>query len=137
MDADGADVKWVTKLKGIQARPCWSPDGIRLAFTRNRDGKYDTHAVSLDGTGLVRLTDGFDTGPITRLGTRSVNRWHTSANRPAGSSCSPCPSGRDSTLHTDCVMPLRLPLAPILVVGIRVPPASTIFTRRSCISWES
>ncbi|MCE9560845.1 MAG: hypothetical protein K8U57_02205 [Planctomycetes bacterium] len=47
-------------LKGMQARPCWSQDGTRLAFTWNRDGKYDLHAVNLNCTGLVRLTDGLD-----------------------------------------------------------------------------
>jgi len=57
MGADGSDVKRVVKLEGMQARPCWSPDGRRLAFTWNRDGNYDIYAVNLDGAGLVRLTD--------------------------------------------------------------------------------
>ena len=60
MNADGTDVKRVVKLNGMQARPCWSPDGKRIAFTWNADGRYDIHAANLDGTGLRRLTDGFE-----------------------------------------------------------------------------
>ena len=57
MNADGTGVTRIIKLEGMQARPCWSPDGKRLAFTWNRDGNYDIYTINLDGSGLMRVTD--------------------------------------------------------------------------------
>ena len=38
--------------------PRWSPDGKRIAFKSNRDGKgYDVYVMAADGTNPVRLTD--------------------------------------------------------------------------------
>ncbi len=34
----------------------WSPDGVRLAFTSNRDGNPELYVVNRDGSGLRRLT---------------------------------------------------------------------------------
>ncbi len=57
MNADGTGVTRVGRLDGMQMRPCWSPDGSRLAFTWNRAGTYDIYAIKPDGSGLVRLTE--------------------------------------------------------------------------------
>ena len=59
MNADGSGAKPVLKLDGLQMRPAWSPDGSKLAFTSNHggDGNYNLWMVSLEGTGLTRLTD--------------------------------------------------------------------------------
>lgn len=57
MDADGSNVRRLTKSPGLDMRPAWSPDGRRLAFTSNRDGNYQIYLISADGSGLRRLTD--------------------------------------------------------------------------------
>lgn len=55
MNADGAGVRRVAELDGMQLRPAWAPDGRRLAFTWNRGGRYEVWAVNADGTGLACL----------------------------------------------------------------------------------
>ena len=37
--------------------PTWSPDGLRIGFTTNRDGDDEIYVMNADGTGLVRLTN--------------------------------------------------------------------------------
>jgi len=36
--------------------PAWSPDGARLAFESNRDGKWDIYVMKAEGSGLKNLT---------------------------------------------------------------------------------
>ncbi len=43
--------------------PAWSPDGSMIAFSRGADPQQGIWRVNLDGTGLVRLTDGLDHDP--------------------------------------------------------------------------
>jgi TolB protein len=40
--------------------PTVSPDGRRIAFISNRDGRTDLYVIGADGTGEVRLTDNDD-----------------------------------------------------------------------------
>jgi len=46
--------------------PVWSPDGKRLAFSSNRDGKSEIYVMNADGSDLKRLTNNLadDHGPI-------------------------------------------------------------------------
>ncbi|NND45423.1 MAG: polysaccharide deacetylase family protein [Xanthomonadales bacterium] len=37
--------------------PAWSPDGLRIAFQSDRNGKLDIYLVNADGSGLRRLTE--------------------------------------------------------------------------------
>jgi Tol biopolymer transport system component len=37
--------------------PAWSPDGLRVAFTSDRDGSGDVWVAPVDGSGPTRLTD--------------------------------------------------------------------------------
>ena len=53
MNADGRDVVRLTQSPGLDARPAWSPDGKRIAFTSNRDGNYDIYVVNADGSNPV------------------------------------------------------------------------------------
>jgi len=41
---------------GFAANPAWSPDGQKIAFMSNRDGKDDIFVVNADGSGLRNLT---------------------------------------------------------------------------------
>jgi Tol biopolymer transport system component len=45
----------LTHSPGLDARPAWSPDGKRLAFTSNRDGCYQIYVMNADGSGVRRL----------------------------------------------------------------------------------
>ena len=49
----------------VDYEPAVSPDGKRLAFISNRDGRFKLHVMNLDGPGLRRLTDdaGADDNP--------------------------------------------------------------------------
>jgi len=56
MDADGNNVRRLTRSPGIDQRPAWSPDGQRLAFVSNRDGNYEIYVMHADGSNVRRLT---------------------------------------------------------------------------------
>ena len=57
MDADGANVRRLTRSVGLDTRPAWSPDGKRIAFTTNRDGNYEIYGMNADGSGQRNLTN--------------------------------------------------------------------------------
>ena len=46
MNADGSDLKRLTRSPGLDVRPAWSPDGSRIAFTSNRDGNYEIYVMN-------------------------------------------------------------------------------------------
>jgi eukaryotic-like serine/threonine-protein kinase len=53
---------------GIDAWPLWTPDGRRLIFTADRDGKRNLYWQAADGTGAVqRLTDSPNTHYSTAI----------------------------------------------------------------------
>jgi TolB protein len=56
MDADGSNVRRLTKSPGLDMRPAWSPDGQQIAFTSNRDGNYEIYVMRADGSALRRIT---------------------------------------------------------------------------------
>lgn len=37
--------------------PVWAPDGLRIAFTSDRDGDDEIYMMDATGTGVVRLTN--------------------------------------------------------------------------------
>lgn len=43
----------------LDDEPAYSPDGLRLIFTRSFQGAVDIFRVNLDGSGLTNLTEGF------------------------------------------------------------------------------
>ena len=47
-----------TNTAPVDYEPSWSPDGSRLVFISNRDGPLNLYTVSVNGTGLARLTSG-------------------------------------------------------------------------------
>ena len=56
MDADGQNVTRLTDSPSQDRSPTWSPDGLRIAFTSDRDGDDEVYIMNADGTGPVRLT---------------------------------------------------------------------------------
>ena len=56
--ADGSGEIRLTRDKGLEMSPAWSPDGKRIAFVSDRaGGNLDLYTVASDGTDVVRLTD--------------------------------------------------------------------------------
>jgi TolB protein len=49
---------------GNNTHPSWSPDGLHIVFSSNRDGQDEIYTMNWDGTGLKRLTyNGGNTSP--------------------------------------------------------------------------
>lgn len=63
---DDAEPRRLT-TEGSDGLPAWSPDGKKIAFSRNADGNVDIYTINPDGSGLARLT--------TATGNDSVPAW--------------------------------------------------------------
>jgi dipeptidyl aminopeptidase/acylaminoacyl peptidase len=55
MNPDGSGVTAIAD--SAYGAPAWAPDGSRIAFTSRRNGIVEIYSVTLDGSGLVRLTN--------------------------------------------------------------------------------
>ena len=74
MAADGSDVQRLTRYRGLDGYPVWSPDGNQLVFVRDTDPPvtgpvYPARSKSIyvmdsDGSNVKRLTE-FETGGYT------------------------------------------------------------------------
>jgi TolB protein len=57
MNADGTEIRRVTRLGVQSGLPAWSRDSRRIAFQSNaQDGHFDIYSIGADGTGLRRET---------------------------------------------------------------------------------
>jgi Tol biopolymer transport system component len=65
MNADGTDLKTLTKTPGYNWCPAWSPDGRKIVFSSNRTGQFQLWMMNPDGSKQTRLTHdrSFDTAP--------------------------------------------------------------------------
>ena len=52
---DGKHIR-LTRHRGTDAWPAWSPDGRMIAFCSNRDGNYEIHSMRVYGSNQKRLT---------------------------------------------------------------------------------
>jgi len=57
MNADGREQKRLTNDPAFDGSPCWSPDGKKIAFISQRDGKYEIYVMNADGSEQTRLTN--------------------------------------------------------------------------------
>ena len=55
MNADGTDVVRITKDGLLFQTPRWSPDGTKIAFSRQRGFEDDIYVMNADGTHVVNL----------------------------------------------------------------------------------
>ena len=89
MDADGTNVRQVTRLGAGSFAPFFLPDGKRIIFSSNsgdpRGRNFDLFLVNDDGTGLERVTtyEGFDGFPMfSPDGKRLVFASNRNGSRP-------------------------------------------------------
>jgi serine/threonine protein kinase len=65
MNADGSDIKQLTRSQGINRSPAWSPDGKQILFVSERDGNPEIYVMAADGSHQINLTrdPGYDADP--------------------------------------------------------------------------
>ena len=57
MNVDGSGRTQLTRQRGNDTHPSWSPDGSRIAFSSDRDGNDEIYLMNPDGSDVVRLTE--------------------------------------------------------------------------------
>jgi len=65
LDADGGNLRRLTRTRAIEVSPSWSPDGKRLVFVSDKTGSPQLYIMNVDGGSVRRLTyDGsYNTAP--------------------------------------------------------------------------
>jgi TolB protein len=65
VNAQGQDLKYLTRAAGMNSWPAYSPDGRKIAFASSRTGDFEIYVMNSDGSDLKRLTNspGLDVRP--------------------------------------------------------------------------
>jgi uncharacterized protein YjdB len=56
VNRNGMNMRWLTRYAGMEDQPQWSPDGSKILFRADIDGRQDLFVINVDGTGLTNLT---------------------------------------------------------------------------------
>ncbi|MGD2127151.1 MAG: Tol-Pal system beta propeller repeat protein TolB [Desulfobacteraceae bacterium] len=56
LNADGSNLRRLTKNQRNNEDPCWSPDGRYIAFSSNRDGVYQLYIMNANGQNQRKIT---------------------------------------------------------------------------------
>ena len=72
MNPDGTGQTRLACIPAYDVHPSWSPDGSKIAFQSDRDGRDQIYVMNADGTGQTSLSDNtaFDEEPAYSSG------WH-------------------------------------------------------------
>lgn len=57
MNTDGTNLINLTRHHARESGPAWSPDGLQIAFSSNRDGNSEIYVMNADGTNPINLTN--------------------------------------------------------------------------------
>jgi Tol biopolymer transport system component len=57
MGTDGANPINLTNHDALDQTPDWSPDGLRIAFSSNRDRNWEIYVMNPDGANPINLTN--------------------------------------------------------------------------------
>jgi Tol biopolymer transport system component len=57
MNADGTGITPISNSRGDDRSPAWSPDGVKIAFSSERDGNSEIYVMNANGSDQTRLTD--------------------------------------------------------------------------------
>ena len=57
VNADGSEQKILTNNPAVDAKPSWSPDGKKIAFSSVRGGNLEIYVMNADGSEQTNLTN--------------------------------------------------------------------------------
>jgi len=56
VNRNGLNMRWLTRMSGVEDSPKWSPDGTKILFHGAVDDRNDIYTINVDGTGLFNVT---------------------------------------------------------------------------------